>query len=105
MKLMVTGIGGVGGYVASVLCAAYSDVTLIARGPAQRSAAEKGPRPPQRRIRRAYGLSRRDRRPVDSWHTRHDICLRKKLLPCRRADGNSSLCRPAYRRRLDFTLR
>lgn len=31
MKLMVTGIGGVGGYIASVLCANYKDVTLIAR--------------------------------------------------------------------------
>lgn len=31
MKIMVTGIGGVGGYLASVLCANYHDVTLIAR--------------------------------------------------------------------------
>lgn len=31
MKIMITGIGGVGGYIASVLCANYSDVTLIAR--------------------------------------------------------------------------
>ncbi len=31
MKIMITGIGGVGGYIASVLCANYPDVTLIAR--------------------------------------------------------------------------
>lgn len=31
MKLMVTGIGGVGGYIASVLCANYPDVTVVAR--------------------------------------------------------------------------
>ena len=31
MKIMVTGIGGVGGYLASVLCANYAGVTLIAR--------------------------------------------------------------------------
>lgn len=31
MKIMVTGIGGVGGYIASVLCANYTDITLIAR--------------------------------------------------------------------------
>lgn len=31
MKLMVSGIGGVGGYLASVLCANYKEVTLIAR--------------------------------------------------------------------------
>ena len=42
MKLMVTGIGGVGGYVASVLCAAYSDVTLIARGPRKEALLKKG---------------------------------------------------------------
>lgn len=42
MKLMVTGIGGVGGYVASVLCAAYSDVTLIARGARKEALQKKG---------------------------------------------------------------
>ncbi len=31
MKLMVSGIGGVGGYIASVLCENYQSVTLIAR--------------------------------------------------------------------------
>lgn len=32
MKLMVSGIGGVGGYIAAVLCSHDKDVTLIARG-------------------------------------------------------------------------
>ena len=33
MKLMVSGIGGVGGYIAAVLCRYYpGSVTLIARG-------------------------------------------------------------------------
>jgi 2-dehydropantoate 2-reductase len=32
MKIMVVGVGGVGGYVASILCASYEkDVTLVAR--------------------------------------------------------------------------
>ena len=31
MKFMVSGIGGVGGYIASILCANHDDVTLIAR--------------------------------------------------------------------------
>lgn len=32
MKIMITGIGGVGGYIASILCMHYPQVTLIARG-------------------------------------------------------------------------
>lgn len=31
MKIMVVGVGGVGGYLASVLCANYPEVTVIAR--------------------------------------------------------------------------
>ncbi|MCH4166497.1 MAG: ketopantoate reductase family protein [Megasphaera sp.] len=31
MKLMVSGIGGVGGYISAVLCAHYDTVTLVAR--------------------------------------------------------------------------
>ena len=31
MKIMVTGIGGIGGYISSILCDQYDDVTLIAR--------------------------------------------------------------------------
>lgn len=42
MKLMVTGIGGVGGYIASVLCANYADVTLIARGPRKEALLKNG---------------------------------------------------------------
>lgn len=42
MKLMVTGIGGVGGYIASILCAAYPDVTLIARGQRKEALLNKG---------------------------------------------------------------
>lgn len=40
MKIMVSGIGGVGGYIASVLCANYIDVTLVARR-ARKEALEK----------------------------------------------------------------
>ena len=42
MKIMVTGIGGVGGYIASVLCANYDDVTLIARRKRKESLQTKG---------------------------------------------------------------
>lgn len=39
---MITGIGGVGGYIASVLCANYDDVTLIARRKRKESLQTKG---------------------------------------------------------------
>lgn len=39
---MITGIGGVGGYIASVLCANYDDVTLIARRKRKESLQAKG---------------------------------------------------------------
>ena len=42
MKLMVSGIGGVGGYVAAVLCSHYAEVTLIARKKRRDSLREKG---------------------------------------------------------------
>ncbi len=42
MKIMITGIGGVGGYIASVLCANYDDVTLVARRKRQESLQTKG---------------------------------------------------------------
>ena len=42
MKIMVTGIGGVGGYIASVLCANYDDVTLVARKKRKESLQTKG---------------------------------------------------------------
>lgn len=42
MKLMVTGIGGVGGYIASVLCANHKEVTLIARKKRCHALQEKG---------------------------------------------------------------
>ena len=42
MKIMVTGIGGIGGYMASFLCAYYDDVTLIARRKRKESLIEKG---------------------------------------------------------------
>lgn len=42
MKLMVTGIGGVGGYIASILCANYDTVTVIARKQRKTSIAQKG---------------------------------------------------------------
>lgn len=42
MKIMITGIGGVGGYIASVLCANYEDVTLIARRKRKASLETKG---------------------------------------------------------------
>ena len=42
MKIMITGIGGVGGYIASVLCANYDDVTLIARRKRKESLQTKG---------------------------------------------------------------
>lgn len=41
MKLMVSGIGGVGGYIAGVLCAHYDKVTLIARNK-RKEALKKG---------------------------------------------------------------
>ena len=42
MKIMITGIGGVGGYIASVLCANYDDVTLVARRKRKESLQTKG---------------------------------------------------------------
>lgn len=42
MKIMVTGIGGIGGYIASFLCAYYDDVTLIARRGRKDSLLSKG---------------------------------------------------------------
>jgi 2-dehydropantoate 2-reductase len=42
MKLMVTGLGGVGGYIASILCANYATVTVIARNERKVSIAQKG---------------------------------------------------------------
>lgn len=42
MKLMVTGIGGVGGYIAAVLCANYNDVTLVARRARKEALETKG---------------------------------------------------------------
>lgn len=42
MKLMVTGIGGVGGYIASVLCANYNDITLVARKARKKALETKG---------------------------------------------------------------
>lgn len=42
MKIMVTGIGGIGGYMASFLCAYYDNVTLIARRKRKESLIEKG---------------------------------------------------------------
>jgi len=42
MKIMVTGIGGVGGYLASVLCANYTGVTLIARKKRKESLQKNG---------------------------------------------------------------
>ena len=42
MKCMVSGIGGVGGYIAAVLCSHRQDVTLIARGKRRESLAKKG---------------------------------------------------------------
>lgn len=42
MKIMVTGIGGVGGYMASFLCAYHDHVTIIARGKRKESILEKG---------------------------------------------------------------
>lgn len=42
MKIMITGIGGVGGYIASVLCANYTDVTLIARRKRKESLQQNG---------------------------------------------------------------
>ena len=42
MKIMITGIGGVGGYIASVLCANYTDVTLIARKKRKESIQQNG---------------------------------------------------------------
>ena len=42
MKIMITGIGGVGGYIASVLCANYDDVTLVARKKRKESLQTKG---------------------------------------------------------------
>lgn len=32
-KIAVVGIGGVGGYIASLLCNTYPNITLVARGP------------------------------------------------------------------------
>jgi 2-dehydropantoate 2-reductase len=42
MKLMVTGIGGVGGYVAAVLCNTFDSVTLVARKERKKSLEQKG---------------------------------------------------------------
>lgn len=42
MKLMVTGIGGVGGYIASILCANYDNVTVVARRKRKESIQEYG---------------------------------------------------------------
>ncbi len=42
MKIMVTGIGGVGGYIASILCANHTDVTLIARKKRKESLLKNG---------------------------------------------------------------
>lgn len=42
MKIMVSGIGGVGGYIASILCNNYTDVTLIARGARKESLQKNG---------------------------------------------------------------
>lgn len=42
MKIMVTGIGGVGGYLASVLCANHTGVTLIARKKRKESLQKNG---------------------------------------------------------------
>lgn len=42
MKLMVTGIGAIGGYIASFLCAYYDDVTLIARGKRKAAIQQRG---------------------------------------------------------------
>lgn len=42
MKIMITGIGGVGGYIASILCANYPDVTLIARRKRKESIQQHG---------------------------------------------------------------
>lgn len=42
MKIMVTGIGAVGGYIASFLCAYHDDVTLIARKKRKKALLENG---------------------------------------------------------------
>lgn len=42
MKIMITGIGGVGGYIASVLCDNYPTVTLIARKTRKESLQKNG---------------------------------------------------------------
>ena len=43
MKLMVSGIGGVGGYIAAVLCRYYpGSVTLIARGERKKALEQRG---------------------------------------------------------------
>lgn len=42
MKLMVSGIGGVGGYISAVLCAHYPEVTLIARKKRKDALQQKG---------------------------------------------------------------
>ena len=39
---MVSGIGGIGGYIASVLCAHESDVTLVARRKRRQSLEKNG---------------------------------------------------------------
>ena len=42
MNIMVSGIGGIGGYIASVLCAHESDVTLVARRKRRQSLKKNG---------------------------------------------------------------
>ena len=42
MNIMVSGIGGIGGYIASVLCAHESDVTLVARRKRRQSLEKNG---------------------------------------------------------------
>lgn len=42
MKIMVSGIGGVGGYLGAVLCANYTDVTLVARKARKEALETKG---------------------------------------------------------------
>ena len=42
MNIMVSGIGGIGGYIASVWCAHESDVTLVARRKRKQALEERG---------------------------------------------------------------
>ena len=95
MNIMVSGIGGIGGYIASVLCAHESDVTLVARRKRRQSLEKNG------LILHSLLMGERVFHPAVRYSgvgrdTRHDIYLYEDVFPRTGTAGCYTVHRPRH---------